>query len=205
MQENNRAFDEMRKVARGWLAGRDPAGIARNAGVNYDPERSELALTSLGRELRLRWPDCAVSGEIGEWHELLLLHYLHMADGAPLSQEWTGFAELRDGMVRGGGFDRDSAERLSRMLGARTPEEVECACAALGGATVGSNADYAAIFSILPRFPIQLKLWFADDEFPASAKLLLRKGADHYLTIEDAVTAGEVLLGELEARLQKGE
>ena len=203
MGENNRAFAEMRKVALGWLEGRDPRDIARRTGIAYAPERSEFVLTSLGRELRLRWPDCEIEGASGDWHALVLLHCMHLADGAPLEAEWISFAQLRDGMVRGGGFDRDSAERLSRLLGARTPEAVERACAALGGEAAGTNADYAAVFSILPRFPILLKLWFADDEFPASAKLLLRKGADHYLTVEDAVTAGEVLMLALEAQLQK--
>ena len=142
MREDNRAFMEMRRVARGWLAGRDPEDVARRAGIAYDPVRSEFALNSLGRELRLRWPGCAFEGVCDEWHELLLLHYLHLADGTPPSPGWIGFSELRDGMVRGGGFDRDSAERLSRMLGECAPEAVERACAALGGRTVESNADY---------------------------------------------------------------
>ena len=201
MERNNRAFEEMRKVAQGWLAGRDPHEIAKRTGIAFDAERSAIELASLGRALRLRWPDYEIEGGIGDWHALVLLHYMHLADGAPLSLEWIGFAQLRDGMVRGGGFDRDSAERLSRLLGTRNPEDVERACATLGGEAVETNADYSAVFSILPRFPIMLKLWFANDEFPASAKLLLRKGADHYLTVEDAVTAGEVLMLALEAQL----
>ena len=40
------------------------------------------------------------------------------------------------------------------------------------------------------------------DEFDASGRLLLNGSADHYLTIEDAVTAGSILLDALElARL----
>lgn len=203
MKENNRAFEEMRKVARGWLAGRDPREIANRTGFDFDEERSVFMLTSLGREVRLRWPDCEAEGGLAEWHELLLLHYMHLADGAALPPgEWIGFAELRDGMVRGGGFDRDSAERLSRLLGERSPEEVERASRALGGETLESNADYSAVFPLFARFPVMLKLWFADDEFPASAKLLLSRGANHYLTVEDAVTAGEVLISALEAQLR---
>ena len=201
MKEDNRAFAEMRKVARGWLAGRDPDEIARLTGITYDPERMEFALTSLGSEIRVRWPDCEAEGCFGEWHELLLLHYLRLADGAPPSGAWIGFSGLRDGMVRGGGFDRDSAERLSRMLGNCDPGAVARACDSLGGEEIESNADYCAAFGLFPRVRLQLKLWFADDEFPASAKLLLSKGTDHHLTVEDAVTAGEVLLLELEARL----
>ena len=130
---------------------------------------------------------------------------MHLADGTPPSPEWISFAGLRDGMVRGGGFDRDSAERLSRMLGEREPDAVERACKALGGRTVESNADYSASFALFPNVLILFKLWFADDEFPASAKLLLSKGTDHHFTVEDAVTAGEVLILELDAQLRKSQ
>ena len=203
MAEYNRAFAEMGKVARSWLAGRDPHALAKLAGVDFDPERMEFILRSLGREVRISWPECAIEGIEGDWYALLLLHYLHLADGAPLSGRQIAFSELRDGMVRGGGFDRDSAARLSRMLGDRAPEEVERAFAALGAEIVDSNADLCAVFPLFPRWPMTLKLWFADDELPASAKLLLNASADHYLSVEDAVTAGEVLIQELEAQFSK--
>lgn len=46
----------------------------------------------------------------------------------------------------------------------------------------------------MPNYPVWLKIWFADDEFPASGRLLLDASAEHYLSIEDAVTVGELLL-----------
>ena len=52
-------------------------------------------------------------------------------------------------------------------------------------------------FPFLPNFPVTLKVWFADEEFDASARMLLDASADHYLTIEDAVTVGEILLEKL--------
>ena len=61
-----------------------------------------------------------------------------------------------------------------------------------------SNADLCAVFPFLPRYPVIVKMWFADEEFPASGKMLVSGGADHYLTIEDAVTVGEVMLRRLE-------
>ena len=47
------------------------------------------------------------------------------------------------------------------------------------------------------QYSAWLKVWFADDEFEASGKLLVSRSADHYLTIEDAVTVGELLLSKL--------
>ena len=58
-------------------------------------------------------------------------------------------------------------------------------------------AERCAVFPVLPRYPVTLKIWFADEEFPASGKLFLQDHADHYLSVEDAVTVGEILLQKL--------
>ena len=44
---------------------------------------------------------------------------------------------------------------------------------------------------------IRDRIWFADEEFPASGRLLLDESAPHYLTIEDAVTAASLILDRL--------
>ena len=41
----------------------------------------------------------------------------------------------------------------------------------------------------------------ADEDFPASGRLFLDRSAGHYLTIEDIVTVGEILLRRLEEQL----
>ena len=80
---------------------------------------------------------------------------------------------------------------------------MERACRALGGVLTPSNADVCAVFSLFPNYPITLKLWFADEEIPGSGRLFLDRSASHYLTVEDAVSAGsdlmEVLFQELNA------
>ncbi|MCI6761168.1 MAG: DUF3786 domain-containing protein, partial [Clostridiales bacterium] len=58
-------------------------------------------------------------------------------------------------------------------------------------------ADFCAHFSFLPRCSLWLKVWFADDELPPSGRLLIDESAPHYLTIEDAVTAGSLILDAL--------
>ena len=57
-----------------------------------------------------------------------------------------------------------------------------------------SNADICAIFPFLPSYPVMLKIWFADDELEGSGKMLLNGQASHYLSTEDAVTAGSIIL-----------
>ena len=46
----------------------------------------------------------------------------------------------------------------------------------------------------MPNYPVWLKIWFADDEFPASGKIFVDASAEKYLSIEDAVTVGGAIL-----------
>lgn len=197
MQEKgkeNRAFQEMRKPALDRLAGRRPEEIARRTGISFDREGQVFSLHSLGRDIRIRCPGYEITPELDQWHQLLLLHYLDMADGSALSGRLMAFGDLPGGMARGGGFDRQSERDMSLRLGHCSRETVERACCALGGVLTPSNADVCAIFSLFPRYPITLKIWFADEELPGSGRLFLDEGAGHILSVEDAVTAGSLLL-----------
>ena len=58
----------------------------------------------------------------------------------------------------------------------------------------------------MPNYPVWLKIWLADEEFEATGKLYVGENADHYLTIEDAVTVGEIIMSKLKtAALTVGE
>ena len=189
------AFEGMMRTAREWLADREPEEIARNADVRFDGRA--FALRSLGEEIRVSWPEYEIEPKLDPWRQMVLLHYLKLADGAPLSERWIAFSELRDGMVRGGDFDRRCEAVIRQHLGGMEPDALRAKCAGLGARFVDSNADLCAEFCYLPRFPMALRIWFADEEFPASGRLLLNASADHYLTIEDAVTAGQLLMYKL--------
>ena len=86
-------------------------------------------------------------------------------------------------------------------LGNYPEEQLEQACKALGAEIVSSNADFCAVFPFLPYYPVTLKIWFADEEMDASGRMFLNKNADHYLTVEDAVTVGDVILNSLAEQL----
>jgi len=46
------------------------------------------------------------------------------------------------------------------------------------------KADYVCGFNLLPRVPMYLSFWEADDEYPASCKLYVDRNADAYIDIE---------------------
>ena len=95
--------------------------------------------------MEIDYPGYEIRPAVDDWHHLLILHYLDLADGTPLSQQLMAFGDLPSGMVRGGGFDRQSEKELSLRLGSCQPEQVAQACRALGAALVPSNADICAV------------------------------------------------------------
>lgn len=189
----DQTFTQMNQVALAWLAGRDPQEIAKNAGVEYDADEQAFRFSSMGIDLTVAYPSYEITPEVSGWHRLAILHYLHLADGTPLTGKEITFGQMRSGMVRGGGIDRKCELSIQSM---KDLDEKKLAqiCESMGGEKIKTNADIAYRIPFLPRFPVTLKVWLPDEEFPASGRLVLDSSADHYFTIEDAVTVAEILI-----------
>lgn len=195
MENKNQMFSNMHRAALRWLRDRSPEEISRRANVSYDGVAFHLK--SLGQDISVTYPDYHMDTQLHQWHVLTILHYLSNADGTPLSGDLISFARHKNGLVRGGGFDRNVERIIRDRLGILSEEELLRRIYSLGGEIISGNADICASFSYLPNYPVYLKIWFADDEFPASGRMLLDASAEHYLTIEDAVTIGEMILERL--------
>lgn len=169
----------MGKAARSWLAGKDPWELAEQTGMTF--QGTAFQWNCLGTEIALRYPDYEADPPLPHWLLLVVLHYLNLADGTPLTGQWISFARAFEDYVR------DSLGRLPM-------EELQRKCRALGGEEAEGSADVSVIFHPLPRYPVKMNLWLADEEFPASGRLLLDHSAERYLTIEDSVALGESLV-----------
>lgn len=188
-------FSNMLRAALERFNSRMPEQISHNAAVLFDG--SAFHVTSFGQQFTVAYPSYSVTPQQDQWHTLTLLHYLAMADGAPVSETQITFSQYKDGMIRGGGFDRTAERAIAQTIGRYTPEDLTSRCRALGAEILPGNADFSAKFMAFPNYPIWLKLWFADDEFPPSGRLFVSASAEHYLSIEDAVAVGELLLKKL--------
>lgn len=191
----NRQFKLMLEAARSRLLRHVPEEISEKAGVRY--ENGVFWVRTLGRCVEVQWPDGKITPPVSKWHALTLLHYLDLADGTPLTGRTITFSQYKDGLVRGGGLDRNTELIVRRDLGVLPREELARRCETLGAELLPSNADFCARFDFAPRYPVWLKVWFADEEFPTSGRLLVDESAPSYLTIEDAVTVGALILDEL--------
>lgn len=197
---DNRAFSEMLMSAIERVGHLQPEAIALKSGAVFHKKKAVIVLKSLNQEVRIKFPEYCFYPQIEDWHQLVILHYLDLADGSAVSSQIIPFGELKNGMIRGTKFDRDMEKELQRFLRGKTPECVRQICESLGADFIDSNSDLCAVFPFLPNYPVWLKIWLADEEFEASGKFYLSRSADHYLTIEDAVTVGDILLSKLKTQ-----
>ena len=194
-------FSQMNQAARARLANRDPGEIARKAGIRYDGEAAVFHVPTMGMDVTIHYPDYSFTPELPDWHSLVILHYLDLADGYPLTGKEISFGQMKSGLVRGGGIDR-KCELTIQSRQDLNEEILTKICSRIGGKPVSTNADITYRIPFLPRFPLMLKIWLPDEDFPASGRLLPDSSADHYLTIEDAVTVAEILLEKMAEELE---
>lgn len=190
----NRMFAQMRKAAIERLLKHDCEEMAKNAHVVYNGAETVFSVESMGETVQITSPEFMFTPNLKEWHQLVILHYLDLADGSKLENSLISFSQMKDGLIRGGGFDMRFKKALQVLLQRISEDEFKERCIAFGGKVVTTNADFSVEFPFLPQFPVTLKIWFADEDFEASGCMMLDASADHYLTIEDAVTVGELLL-----------
>lgn len=190
----SRQYRLMLAAAAERLAALDPGDAAQKAGGVYDSEKKIVTIDFLKTSVNVSWPDGATEPELKMWETLVLLHYLASADGVLPGGKLMSFASLNDGMVRGHGFDSSSGQDMQRMFHGKSEEEIRSALLAVPGKEADGRGDFSVRYEFLPHFPILVNVWFADDEFPATGKMLLDEAASHYLSVEDCVTAGEILL-----------
>jgi len=193
---SNQMFSQMNQAALARLKDRGPREIARNAGVHYDEDAQAFHIPTMGMDVTVSYPDYHFMPELPGWHHLVILHYLDLADGYPLTRKEISFGQMKSGLVRGGGIDQ-KCELAIQNLKNLDEDTLEKICKDIGGERIASNADAAYRIPFLPNFPVFLKIWLPDEDFPTSGQLFVDASADHYLTIEDAVTVAELLLEKL--------
>lgn len=184
------------------LSLKDPFAMAVRSGSELRASTAgsqNLHLAYWGRELTVAWPSgevCSVAGEqVGVTVQLLTLHYVISADGAPPADRWHSFRELPDGRVYDAAFRRRACLPLASAYGERLAA-FGAAAQRLGGQRL-TFGDASFMFQVLPRVPVATILYERDDEFAASASVLFDAAVRHYLPIEDVAVLGGLVAVEL--------
>jgi hypothetical protein len=174
-------------AARAAFADRDPVLAAKACGFEYvgSSTRGEFGGRLLGKAISLRYPEFdAVWLESGtpvlQHLTALAVYYLAVSDGSPPNGEWISFAQLPEGGFYVTAWRGYTPDALVRHFDDRI-EALCAATAALHGDPLGLPGDLAIGFEVLPRLPLGLVYWCADEEFPARADVLFDETASHHL------------------------
>jgi len=133
--------------------------------------------------------------EISAAWRILVLHYTAI-NGKPEDREPSiVFADLPESRTYAGIYQGRVISRLCGTVG-RDGEALGVAALTLGGKPVEAG-DLAYDFEIFPRVKFRLIWHAADDEFPASATLLMPDNIEAYFCSEDVVVLSERLVSRL--------
>lgn len=175
---------------------KNPQDLAYNTGGVNHPEQNNLEILFWDRSVMISFPALEISDKrtqqvLPEFSQAMILYYLHLADGTPISGRWVSFAELPDGRFYQHAFQGYTGQMLAREIGNQI-ERFEKVARALNAhkAQLG-HASY--IFQALPKVPLLVIQWQGDEDFPASFQILFDDTAHHFLPADGCAILGSML------------
>jgi len=141
-------------------------------------------------------------GPLSPWEKILILIYVKTGGSGPLDDRWVSFEILKGGGVKVEQIVREVEEPLIEMF-SKSEDATAKAVSRLGGRLVeGQPSDMAWMMPLLPKVPMLLLFWRADEEFPARVKVLFDRSADRFLDVETIMYVGEGFVKALERFLR---
>jgi len=185
--------------------------FTKAAGLGFGETRPDSARISfLRRDYRLGRhgvDDLGGAGKANINCRGVLIWYLtyggEHGDGLEPAGEFQLLHQFSSGVFTGGGKDLNWMTRpLAKLFGGE-PQAGLAACrqamAALGATetAVKASANASFLYRLLPKLPVQIDYYAADDEFPCEVKFLFDRQALHFLPFETLAFAGACLIGEI--------
>lgn len=121
------------------------------------------------------------------WSKIIIYDYIRRKGNKPLTGNWVTLGHFPNTASHVKAFQRSAEEKVALAFNQDTGK-LKARCKELDGSEdIGqgkTRADYRYHFDLLPRIPLYLCFWTADEEFHASCKLFLDRSAEAYIDIE---------------------
>jgi hypothetical protein len=193
-------FRTARGLAIETLSKLDIDECCKKAGVSFETASSgkrRIIIPYLGKTHELIIGDKEIAFDEGSKaiklpDQVLMLHYLTIATGAPVENKCITFREVPSGPFYYPSFVKRAITPLVKCFG-DNPERLKMVAGKIGE-LAGKPGDMALRVLALPRVPIVLSLWKGDDEFPPEGNVYFDVSVASYLSTEDtAYLAGSVV------------
>ena len=172
-QGENKAWELLKELR--------PEDVCRTASVSYDAATRCYIVKSFGMDFSVSVKDKTISsqspgseallGRLGDFFRLSLRWYLVNARDVPCTDRLVKLQYVKGGEIFTKGSHVLPLEKIALKYGSNKDGFIEKGNS-LGGELV-NLADASIRVYPLPRIPVVISLWTADDEFPARADLLL--------------------------------
>ena len=148
----------------------------------------------LARQVGQGWEDANTHGEVMTLLDLIC----DSREDRFVSGKWKDMAQF------GHAFHQNLLEERDPLAEAcqERPEVFRRWCEALGGKSMPTG-DIAYSIEVFDGLPLMIQLWFGDEDFPASLRLLWDENALMYLKYETMYFAREVLLSRLKREMEE--
>jgi hypothetical protein len=135
----------------------------------------------------------AESGPLPElWEEIIILHYLITASGAPPSGRLISYQQVPDGAPYYANFRKRTAGILLPAFGERL-SDFKAVARKLGAREVFGYGDLAVSVPALPRVEYLFVCYEPDHEFPPELQILFDSSILDYLPAEDITVLCQML------------
>ena len=203
------AYELAYKLAGEQLAKVDLEQQCRKSGSKYLVVDSQkvIIVEYLNQSYRITLPDIQVSlvdseVEVPLKDKILILHYLTLAQGVPITNKLIAFPELPEGANYFPTFAKRSIEPITRYFG-KQPDLLVAVTGKLGGHRV-DYGDTAVAINGFSRVPVTLVLWQGDKEFSPRGNILFDATISDYLATYDIIVLCETIVWKLVGLLREG-
>jgi hypothetical protein len=202
--DSSSSYEQVSKLLEEEAVSMDFREAAERIGGAYVPdggkETIRIRMTNKVYELRKKGLFENGSYCVDVWAKIIIYDYVRRKGSSPLTGERVTLGHFPRTATHvkafQGNAEKKIAERFKDGLNG-----LQKRCAELGGVEAEGRikADYSCRFDLLPRVPLYLSFWMADEEFDADCKLLFDSSAENYIDIEYLANLLERFAEELTA------
>lgn len=146
-----------------------------------------IRLKMLNKPYEMRKEGLFENGEYchDSWSKIIIYDYIRRKGDKPLTGEWVTLGHFPNTASHVKAFQRSAEEKVATAFN-DDRDKLKVHSKELGGIETSGKmkADFVCRFELLPRIPLYLCFWEADEEFQASCKLFLDSSAEAYINIE---------------------
>ncbi len=176
--------------------------LCLRSGAQYQVIDSQkiILLEYLNQYYQITFPDIDISlidsnQEVPTRDKILILHYLTLAKGNPISNKVIAYRELPEGANYFPTFSKRAIKPLLNYFG-KEPRLLIEAAKKLGGYEA-DYGDVAVTINAFSRVPITLILWRGDEEFAPDGNILFDSTISDYLSAYDITELCETIAWKL--------